>query len=300
MTITKSLNTEFEDVLDLLNSSMEYDKFTTSLLKEKIFDDPDYDTSLNLTAKENDVKAIGFLCGVIRQRDKEKMAYIKLFAVSPHHRRKGIATALYKAFENEIKSRGVKKIRLFESFPNYYMPGLNPFYTEAICFFERNKFKKIGDCSNLSAELQFQNFDTSKEELELVKEGFEIVRAKDTDFENMITWTEKNFRGWIGEVKSAFANDEISIHLAKLNSEIIAFSAYETNNKGIGWFGPMGTTEAARGKGIGGILLKRCLADMKNIGFKTAIIPWVGPIPFYMYFCGSKVNRVFWRYEKTL
>ena len=79
---------------------------------------------------------------------------------------------------------------------------------------------------------------------------------------------------------------------------MIAFSAYETNNKGTGWFGPMGTTEKARGKGVGGILLKRCINDLKKSGFEKAIIPWVGPIPFYMHYINSPVKRIFWRYEK--
>lgn len=299
MEIEKFQNTDFDDVLDLLNSSMEFDKFTSKLLYEKIYDDKDFNSSINLVAKENS-KIIGFLGGVIRQRENEKVAYVKLFAVDFKNRRKGIGSALYNEFEKEIIRNEVKKIRPFESYPNYYMPGIDPFYTEAICFFERNKFKKVGDCSNLSAELQFQNFSTEVEEKKLFTEGFEIKRVEESEYDEMIEWTEKNFKAWIGEVNSAFANSEISIYIAKLNSKIIAFSAYETNNKGTGWFGPMGTTEAARGKGIGGILLKRCLEDMKRIGFQKAIIPWVGPIPFYMHYCNSKVERVFWRYEKIL
>lgn len=297
--ITKFQKADFHKVLDLLNNSMKFDRFNSQLLNEKIFEDENFNSHLNFVFKQ-DEEIIGFISGVIRNRETEKIAYIKLFAVDPLNRRKGIGTELYNNFENEIINKGVSKIRPFESYPNYYMPGIDPFYTEAICFFERNKFKKVGDCSNLSAELEFQNLDTSEEEQKLAEEEFEICRAKKSDYDEMINWTEENFKGWIGEINSAFANKEISLHIAKLNNKIIAFSAYETNNKGTGWFGPMGTTEAARGKGIGGILLKRCLADMKNIGFKKAIIPWVGPIPFYMHYCGSKVERVFWRYEKVL
>jgi mycothiol synthase len=80
----------------------------------------------------------------------------------------------------------------------------------------------------------------------------------------------------------------------------MAFSAHEGNNKGTGWFGPMGTSAELREKGAGSILLKKCLKDMKEMGFVKAIIPWVGPIPFYMHHVNSKVERVFWRYEKIL
>jgi hypothetical protein len=39
---------------------------------------------------------------------------------------------------------------------------------------------------------------------------------------------------------------------------------------------------------------------LKAVGFVKAIIPWVGPIPFYMQYANSKVEHEFWRYEKIL
>jgi GNAT superfamily N-acetyltransferase len=62
----------------------------------------------------------------------------------------------------------------------------------------------------------------------------------------------------------------------------------------------MGTTEKAQGKGLGELLLKRCLQDLKTAGFKEAIIPWVGPIGFYFQKCSAKVDRVFWNYTKNI
>ena len=62
----------------------------------------------------------------------------------------------------------------------------------------------------------------------------------------------------------------------------------------------MGTSIKSRGKGVGAVLLKRCLQDLKNLGFKKAVIPWVGPIPFYSKFANAHVSRVFWRYEKHM
>jgi len=69
--------------------------------------------------------------------------------------------------------------------------------------------------------------------------------------------------------------------------------------KACGW-NAAGTHPDLRGKGIGGILLKRCLQDMKDWELETSIIPWVGPIRFYSYYANAVVNRVFWRYEKKL
>ncbi len=300
MKIIKYSPEQFDSVYLVCKKGMELDKITEDLLRQKIDDDPDYDPALTLIAYSSSKKPVGFIMGVVRKRGKDKVGYVKLLAVIKQYRRQGIATELYSEVENEMKLRGVKLIRVYESYPNYFMPGVDPFYTEAVCFFERNGFEKFNDCSNLKANLVNQDFNTSKEERKLRQYGIVISRATKKDFQPMINWIRRHFAAWESEIRAAFENKPVSLHIAKKNSRIIAFSAYETNNKRTGWFGPMGTSKAARGKGIGGILLKRCLNDMKKAGFRTSTIPWVGPIPFYMHYVNSKVERVFWRYEKKL
>ena len=98
----------------------------------------------------------------------------------------------------------------------------------------------------------------------------------------------------------SFNSDPIAIHVALVAGEVQAFSGHNGNNIGMGWFGPMGTDPSLRGKGIGEVLLKRCLQDMKDWGLKTSIIPWVGPIGFYAHFANAVISRVFWRFEKRL
>ncbi len=290
----------FDKAFQVCKKGMELDTITKDLLKQKIDEDPDFDPRLTLLAYSESNKPVGFIMGVIRNRGKDKVGYIKLLAVVKQFRRKGIASALYSDVENKMRALGVKLIRVYESYPNYFMPGVDPFYTEAVCFFERNGFVKFNDCSNLKADLVKQDFNTSKEERKLKKHGIIISRATKKDFKPVVNWIRRHFAAWESEIKAAFENKPVSLHIAKKSGRIIAFSAYETNNKGTGWFGPMGTSKTARGKGIGGILLKRCLNDMKKAGFKTSTIPWVGPIPFYMHYVNSKVERVFWRYEKKL
>lgn len=284
----------------LCRQSMVYDIMPDFLLQEKTFEDANFDPELTLTAFNNSGSAIGFIQGVTRQRDNERVGYIKLFCVDSNERRKGIGRQLYMLVEDKLKKSDIRKIRIYESWPNYFMPGVDPFYTEAVCFFERMGYRKIGDTSNLEADLAGQTFDTQKEEASLTSEGFVIRRANEDDKNPMLQWLRLNFPAWEIEVTRAFRNSPISVHLAEKGNNIIAFSAYEGNNTGTGWFGPMGTTEAARGKGIGGILYRKCLKDMKDIGFTRAIIPWVGPIPFYMHNSNARVKRVFWRYEKNL
>jgi ribosomal protein S18 acetylase RimI-like enzyme len=301
----------FKPAAELCRMSMEYDIMPDFLLREKTFGDPDYNSALTLLAfkKENE-QPVGFIQGIIRSISTrkshgrkikmKKFGYIKLLCVHPDERRKGIASQLYKKAEKKLIHSGVKTIRVYESIPNYFMPGVDPMYTEAVCFFERNGFKKFGDTSNLSADLVNKNFSTDEEEKKLLKKDIIFKRAEPDEKNEVLNWLEKKFPEWIPEVSESFNNNPVSLFIAKANEDVQAFSAYEVNNKGTGWFGPMGTGKSFQGLGIGGILLKKCLLAMKEMGFKKAIIPWVGPIPFYMHYAGSKVERVFWRYEKIL
>ena len=271
------------------------------LLEEKTFGDFDYDPELTLVGLIEDRELpVAFIQGVIRKRESDKVGYIKLICVDSNERRKGFARKLHENVQLKMRNHGVKQIRVYESYPNYFMPGVDPFYTEAVCFFERLGYKKIGDTSNLTADLSLQNFDTKSEEKNLMDEGMIFRRADITDKEKIINWLQGKFPAWVGEVSAAYQNNPITVFICEHDRKLIAFSAHEGNNKGTGWFGPMGTDTQLRGKGIGGILLKKCLNDMKKMGFVKAIIPWVGPIPFYMRYAGSKVERIFWRYEKIM
>jgi N-acetylglutamate synthase-like GNAT family acetyltransferase len=297
-TFTENL---LKPVAKLCRQNMHRDIMPDFLLQEKTLGDPDFEKELTLVGlSEISNSPIAFLQAVIRTRDTGKVGYIKLLCVDSNERRKGYARSLYQNIEQKMKQQQVKLIRVYESFPNYFMPGIDPFYTEAVCFFERLGFKKFGDTSNLIADLSIEKFDTDADEKNLLKEKIIIRRAEEKDKQKMFDWIEKNFPAWHGEVSSAFQNNPITLFIAEREGNITAFSAHEGNNKGTGWFGPMGTDSSLRGKGVGGILLKKCLQDMKEMGFVKAIIPWVGPIPFYMHYANAKVERIFWRYEKIM
>lgn len=300
MIITQLTPADLKSAAKFCRINMRFDIMPDFLFKEKTFDDPDFDPELALLAKEND-EIIGLMVGVIRNHKKiGKIGYIKLMAVKLSERRKGIASKLYEIIHERFVREGCERERILESHPNYFQPGLDPFYTEAICFVERMGFKKFNDTANMICNLVDQKFDTSKDEEKLLKEGILIKRAEKNDFERTMDFILSEFELWEEEVKNAFKNDPVSIHIAIYNDNVVAFSAYDTNNLNTGWFGPMGTSPEMRGKSIGGVLLKRCLRDQQSQGHQFAIIPWVGPIPFYSHHCDAKVHRIFWRYEKVL
>jgi N-acetylglutamate synthase-like GNAT family acetyltransferase len=275
------------------------DDVTEEIIYEKSFGDPYYQPDYNWIARENDT-VVGFLSGAYREYEKGKIGYIKLMGVSPSWRRKSIGKSLLMKFEEIIIQKGATELRVMDVPLNYFMPGLDPRYTEGVVFLQKNGFEKVGENINMDVDLYKVDLDTSDDEKKLAKEGIIIRRAEHSDYNQIIKFIETEWKLWNYEVTRTFENKPVSLHIALFENKVVAFSAYYGNNKGLPWFGPMGTDKAMRGKKLGEILLKRCLADQKADGFSHSIIPWVGPVGFYLKAVNAHISRVFWTFRKSL
>jgi mycothiol synthase len=288
----------FSKIAKLLTDSHIHDFLSEKLIREKLYDDPGFDAQNYLLFEQNG-EVLGFLLGIIREVRGEKIGYIKLMAVDQNHRRKGIARRLLTSFEQNLKQAGVAKLRIYDVPLNYFMPGVDPRYTPAVCFAQRMGFKHISDAINMEVSLD-QDFNVSNEIISLQKKGIEIKRAGQDEKPALIAFLTEWWALWQNEVNMAYRNNPVSVHIALKDNKVLAFSAYEGNNKGTGWFGPMGTHPDLRGLGVGNVLLKLCLDDMKNAGHKKSTIPWVDPIGFYSNYVNANISRVFWRFEKLI
>lgn len=262
-----------DDLLELLNASLRFDPLTPGLLEEKLESGP--------ALVWDDGGLQGFCHGT-------PAGAIKLLAVRPSHRRRGIGSQLLGEVERRLSA---PRYRVCESVPNYLVPGLDVRYTEALVFFERHGYAKFGECYNLRCELADRDFRRED------PPGVTIRRARAQD--PIMAFLQSHFPPWRPEVETMLRNDPISLHLAFQGEELIGFAGYDGNNLGTGWFGPMGTSPDHRNTGAGGVLLARCLEDFQRQGRTSCVIPWVGPWRFYARQCGAFIERVFWRYEKS-
>ncbi|MFA9371556.1 MAG: GNAT family N-acetyltransferase [Labilibaculum antarcticum] len=299
-TIRQYHDKDFDEVLALCQNTYKFDSLTKELLHEKIYEDPFFNPKMIWIAEEG-TAIVGFLMGTIRMDIRGvNYGYVKLMAVEESHRRKGIAKSMYELLEKELRSQKIDVMRLGDVPMNYFMPGIDPRYTPALCFAMRMGFNRFMDTSNLVVNLSDREWIDEKKIMALKSDDIEICRATKEDKDELMDFVAEEWKLWQFELKMAYKSNPVAIHVAKLNGKIKAFSAHSANNKGLPWFGPMGTHPDLRGKGMGKVLLYRCLEDLKNLGYKTAIIPWVGPIDFYSHHAGAVVERVFWRYEKKL
>jgi mycothiol synthase len=143
---------------------------------------------------------------------------------------------------------------------------------------------------------------TAADEQRLAAEGITVRRLVEADREPIMPWLNAWGGTWSREALSTLGRpDTAGTYIAVLrdgaaDAEYVGFASYGVNRAG--WFGPMGTGGPLRKLGIGGVLLRRCLSDLRAAGHTESQICWVGPIAFYARTVDAYVERVFRLYRK--
>lgn len=110
--------------------------------------------------------------------------------------------------------------------------------------------------------------------------GVDVRRALPPEKEAVAGWVRSCFgNGWASECEVAFGHQPVGCHVAVRAGSVVGFACWDATARG--FFGPMGTLESERGKGIGAALLLECLHAMYGYGYGYAVIGGVGPRAFY-------------------
>jgi mycothiol synthase len=227
--------------------------------------------------------------------------HVDLIAVAPGWRRHGAGTRLLSELEAQLLARGAAEVRLGHNAPVYLWPGVDRTFKSMISLAERAGYEQYDEAVNLVADLREEALDTVADERELAAAGISVRRAAPADGGPLGDWLRAGPWGassWPAEVAAAVSHEPAGCHIACRGSEYVAFACHGVNRSG--WFGPMGTSGSERRHGIGTVLLRRCLADIRSAGHQTAQIAWAGPVRYYERAVGARVDRVFWLFGKPL
>ena len=236
-------------------------------------------------------KIIGVVMGSVSHRDPS-IGHIDLIAVDPDERRRGVARALMSRIEGALAGLGAGDVVIAGNPPYYAWPGIDVRYTPAICAAMAMGFEEDQPAWNMTARLD--DVDLFAKEIP----GVVVRIATRDDLTELMEFATKHWgRSWAWEIHDSVGRDRAGCYLATRSDELLGFAAYGARPN---WFGPMGTAPAARGLGIGSVLLRRCLADQKASGLSEVQIGWVGPMPFYSGVVGARVERVFFLYRKQI
>ncbi len=129
---------------------------------------------------------------------------------------------------------------------------------------------------------------TIEAESDLNRQGIIFRRVIAPELHLIEDWVNRNFSDyWASEVRVAFAAKPVTCWIAQRENEILGFACYDTTSRG--FFGPTGTKEEERGKGIGKILTIKALESLRDLGYVYGIIGGVGPVSYYEKIVGAKV-----------
>ena len=240
---------------------------------------------------------------VFKKRD---VAVLKFFVVREDWRCKGLGTFIFTELLSRVKDSKYKCFRMkfdvMVSAPDYWYPGLDPRHTRAFFFLKKLGFRKGSERVNLSVDLKYLSQDKPPNQIN----EFLIERARKKDIEELasLLFIDKKYRlsYWPQEIKLSFTNLPISTFIARdtKNNKIVGWATHSVGYPGC--FGPTGVSRKVRGKGLGSLLLKWCLWELKNEGIDECIIRWVGENTTYFYLksVGAQIGQIYWTMKKRI
>ncbi|WP_219462867.1 GNAT family N-acetyltransferase, partial [Nonomuraea rhizosphaerae] len=184
------------------------------------------------------------------------VGHLDLLAVHPDVQGRGHGRALVGAAEEWLRSQGARQARFAGNPPCYAWPGIDVRYTAAACLAERLGYERYDTAWNMTADLGAGS-PLADEAARLAAAGVHVRAATGPEERERVAafvrehWNES----WAWEAVNA-----AGLHHAERDGRILGFAAWGARPA---WFGPMGTAPEARGLGVGGALLRRCLAEQR-------------------------------------
>lgn len=280
VTISPFQPADLDGVVDLLNREMTADPTTSANFQRRVLLDLNFDVNGAPVARDGD-RIVGFMCGMVRKYLMEDQApdldrgYITLLAVDRDYRRQGIATRLWEQVKVFFRSRGVQAVIVGTFAPNYFVPGVDQVaYAHAIEFLKAQGFTipvTVLSMDSCLVDLKTPDWITAKE-AQLVSEGlsFEVFQPEHTLplLEHLRECFPGDWQRYVREsmVRKTMGHFERSeIYVAMHDGKCLGFCQHEHER-----FGPFGVDERERGRGIGAVLLLKCLHGMKALAIHNA------------------------------
>jgi GNAT superfamily N-acetyltransferase len=248
-------------IRDLLSRSNEAPYDVAAVAEEKVFG-KGYEGE-PIVRVHGDYHGISVTCG----------KYLRLLAVDPSQRRRGIGSALLR----EAESGGVTVVAAEPG--NYFTPGIVESDTATLAFFRKRGYRETARTQNLTGSTS-------------VASGLQPAkpaRAGSPQFVAVLEFIERVF-GPIWRFESSNAR---TLFYVEADGVIAGFATQEANNRGLGFFGPTGVDPRFRGRGLGRDLLLASLDELRGAGFERVIIPWTDAIEFYRKSCGAEIAHKF-------
>jgi ribosomal protein S18 acetylase RimI-like enzyme len=272
------------DLLRVWNAALTHDPINEATWRTRVLLDANFAADGVLVA-ERAGRLCGFVLSIARQVPlflqglEPEVAWITAFGVLPDCRRQGIGRQLFDTALTRLRALGRKRVLLSPYTPNYFTPGVDlAAYPEAIAFLAAAGWETFSKPVSMRVELtgfQVPPEIVAKQEA-LQAEGIVVRPLQAADVPALLPFIVQHF-GWdwfrhAQEVLTELLGrgaDDICFFVALQGEQIVGYCQQRRER-----FGPFGVAKQMRGKGVGRILLFRCLASALARNFHCAWFLW--------------------------
>ena len=306
MQIRAYQGTDEAELLDVWHAAMTHDQISLDLFRTKVLLDPNFHPA-NLPVAIEDGRVVGFVLALTRQVPlflqglEPDKAWITAFGVHPDYQRRGIGRALFNHISERLCADGRKTLDISPYVPNYFVPGVDvAAYPDTISFLENVAgFKTLYRAISMGADLTgFQTpseIDALAEKRER-EDGITIRPVTSADLPDVMPFITRHFGwDWYRHAQEYLLDyfghspRRICFLVAREHGEVVGYCQQREER-----FGPFGVREDRRSKGIGRLLLFRCLAMMSAQHVFYSYFLWTGEDAARLYAqAGFKRRREF-------
>ncbi len=262
------------ELLEIWQRAMPNDRISDSLFRTQVLLDPNFHPDYVPVAVV-DGRVVGFVLCLIRQvpyflggMDPAE-AWITAFGVHPDHQGQGIGTALFETIIAKLRSEGRELLDISPYVPNYFVPGIDTrAYPESIRFLQdRLGFQTLYHAISMGADLT--DFEIPAEIQARIKraeinDDLTIRPIASNDIPDLMPFLIEHFGwDWFRHAQSYLLEyfgdspHRICFLIAREKGEVVGF-CQQRNER----FGPFGVRPDKRNRGIGRMLLFKCLETM--------------------------------------
>lgn len=270
---------DLREIVSLLDRELHADPISIEGFERKVLLDVNFRADGALVARCGG-RIVGFILALLRKHPLEDATpdfdrgWITLMAVDKDFQRRGIGSSLLGHATDFLRAGGAESAWVSPYAPNYFCPGVDEAaYPGAIRFLRKHGFETA--YRPLSMELSMEDMRGLLQKARGIADvRFDIFRPE--YIFPLSDLLKREFPGdWqrlVRETTTRIAEGASiadRLHLAMRQGECIGFCRYEGER-----FGPFGVAAAARGRGIGAVLLDRCLRSMSSNGIRRAWFAW--------------------------
>lgn len=306
-------------LVDMWNEILPYDSISMKVFERKVLLDPNFDPD-GLRIAVMDEEFVGFCLGITRKyplyyegMEPEK-GWITAVGFKRNQVDHEVGHRLVKDALGFFARNGTKEVWVSPYTPNYFVLGIDQDrYPGTVELLEHEGFTKEGEIVSMDLQLwpDYQvPIGVRELEAKLRKEnGIEIKYLETRYIHPFLCFLKEEFSAdWYGHGLEMLQRgcDKDQIVIATRGNEVVGYCQY-WNNEEYDWhrpgthFGPFGVKETLRGKGLGSVLLARCLQDMRSRGVHHAFLLGAEEAPQRLYSrFGFKETRKYYIMKKVL